>query len=642
MAAIKFEFVATGQDQVLGLYKSVSKAANETATRVSKAANAQASAQEKAAHRAQQAASKAEEKRWREVEKYGAKIQREFEKEADARVRAEEKANRRIAAERQKALGRVAGTGAKVLTGAALTGAGLATGLVGAATRESFQLSRIANRFSINARLAGETIDAGAAKRSFESVALGNAGIKATDVGEAALAFQSKTGKALSKEQLDVMATASSGFGADIQDIGAAMASLHEKFDIHSIEEFKQALATLGVQGAKGSFELKDAATQFEKLSAAAQRFGLDKGVRGVAVLGGFTQIARGSTGSAEQATTAVEATMRQLIKKAPKLAAMGVNVFDKKGQARDFPTVLAETVAKVGGKNIAQKKIGLQNILEEEGIRAVSPLITAFADATLQGKDGMEAVTKVLSDAIDVGGQWNQVQDAASQAQQDGSAQMTLAWQKLVVASGEQLAPKLLQLADHVPELVAALDPAIAALGLFADGMTGVAELMKQWGFLKENTGGRQQQIQRNIDELDKTMAKSGGGTQRQKDLRERWTTELARLQMGGADVETGTTFEGITTQFGREAQKQKAAADYKGLIYGPENPATMIYGPENPNAPGQDASATIAQSKALEAASKAETKAKEGAARAANELATSLRTLRDESARSLPLNQR
>jgi len=362
--------------------------------------------------------------------------------------------------------------------GAITVAGGAAMGLTLAAGRDIARLNSAATRLSIGARGAGEAgVDPAQLRREFEQVAVASPGVKAADVAEATQGFVSKTGDLGAARQFaGTFATVASATGGDVQDIANAAADLFQKFDIKSIDDMRSALAALTFQGKSGAFELKDAASQFGKLSAAAQRFGLDRGAKGVATLGGLTQIARSATGSPEQAATAVEAMFRQIVAKSGDLHKIGVDVFKDKGhtQTRDIRDVLVDSISKSGGNLVK-----LQDIFGEEGIRGISPLVSAFNSArnsavganggaaTEEEKTaaGVRALRVALENAIDAPGDWAEVVKDAAAAAKDPANQMTAAWEQFKSAIDPVVADALPHLANAITTTASAIEKVLGVV---------------------------------------------------------------------------------------------------------------------------------------------------------------------------------
>jgi hypothetical protein len=370
-----------------------------------------------------------------------------------------------------------------VLGGAVAAGA-LGAGITGAAARDAIRLQEVANRISISARGAGEeAVDPTVLRREFQQTAIKTPGVSSVDIAEAVAQFVSKTGNLdVARKSQGVFATVASATGSQVQDVAAAAADLFQKFDINTVEGMADAMSALAFQGKAGAFELKDAASQFAKLSAAASRFGLDKGAGGVRVLGGLTQIARTATGSPEQAATAVEAMFRQFTSReaTKQLRQIGVNPFkDKKGtQTKDVRDLIVETITKSGG-NLTK----LQGIFGDEGIRAISPIISAFNEAERAKKGtGEKAARGFIDQAINAPGDFAELQKDALQAQQDASAKLAATWEKLSAGVGEKLIPVFSDLVDRVADSPDAIDAFIGTIEILAHAIEGAVLLLEDF----------------------------------------------------------------------------------------------------------------------------------------------------------------
>jgi hypothetical protein len=215
---------------------------------------------------------RAERERVREMQRASRQIIREEEK----RAKAAERASKRIAASRARGMGRMARGAAGVGIRAVGAVGALATGVTGAAVRESINLQDLATKIAVQGRQAGqEAVAPTGLRKGFEEAALAVPGAKAVGVAEAVSEFVRKTGDlktalSVQKEIAAVMVAT----GAEGKDLGVTMADLQEKFKVKSVDGFRDAMAALIFQGKKGSFELADAAKNFAKIGAAAERFG--------------------------------------------------------------------------------------------------------------------------------------------------------------------------------------------------------------------------------------------------------------------------------------------------------------------------------------------------------------------------------
>ena len=176
------------------------------------------------------------------------------------------------------------------------------------------------------------------------------------------------------------MAIVASATGAEMASIGATASNLQEKMGIDP-SNIMTVFDILAGQGKKGSFTLTNMASLFERLLSAASRFDI-KGVSGMRKFGAFLQIARRGTGSSEQAATAVERTIADMISKAGKIRKeTGFSIFDEeksreagRSVLKDFDVVLKEIIKRTKGDTVT-----LGEIFGEESIRAVTPLATSF-----------------------------------------------------------------------------------------------------------------------------------------------------------------------------------------------------------------------------------------------------------------------
>lgn len=180
---------------------------------------------------------------------------------------------------------------------------------------------------------------------------------------------------------MGIVATAST---ADMEGLGATASNLIEKMGIKptGILEVFDILAS---QGKQGSFTLQNMANLFERLLSAAGRVDI-KGIEGIRRFGAFLQIAKRGTGTAEQAATAIERTISNIIAKSGELEKIIPGIIFKKDdkgiqQFRDFDLILKDII-RVASK-LGKKKGGifLQKFFGDEGVRAIEPLAKSFRE---------------------------------------------------------------------------------------------------------------------------------------------------------------------------------------------------------------------------------------------------------------------
>lgn len=439
---------------------------------------------------------------------------------ADRALKKHEKARDAVISGAGRALGNVAMAGVHGAIGIGRRVVGAGIGLGHEAVNESLATQAIATRVSINARGAGQQgVDPSVLRKEFEAAAMANSGIKAEDVGKGAQAYVDLTGDLdTARASLKTFATVASATGATVTDVATAAASLGNKFDIKTVGDMQQVMAGLTFQGKGGAMTMKDLAAQFQKVAAAGAAFDIGKGPEAVAKLGGLMQIARSAAKSPQAAGTAVENVFKALTTKGALLKKDHVEVYDKQGGKRDINTILAEAVSQVGGANLEKKNAGLTKIFGTQGMRTINPLIAAYTDAA-RGKTGKEAqaagyaaVTEKLSKMASIAADWSQIVEDAGQAQKDAGAQVEGAWQRVVAAAGDRLAPALGELAVKLTT-GKGLDLFIGALGHAAEGVEAFAALLERLGLISGGTHAEKQEAaEKKGAALGKVLESMGG----------------------------------------------------------------------------------------------------------------------------------
>lgn len=395
-----------------------------------------------------------------------------------------------------------------VAMGAVGSAVALGVGVTGAATKDAMRTQEIANRVSINSRMAGKNaVDPTVLRKEFEATAAATPGQTAANIGNAVQAFVTKTGDlSTARKNAGTFATVASATGGDVVDIANAAADISQKFDIKGLEEMREALAALTFQGKEGAFELASAAEKFARMGSAASAFGFNKGVGGLKTLGGLSQIIQSSTGNADVTSTALSAMLRQFVGQSGKIKRLtGVNVFKDAGktQTRDIQDLIVETIAGAKGN---QAKI--QDIFGDEGGQAIKPMLATFnqAGAALGANSteeqrvaaGRTAVRAQLDKAINAPGTFADLEEDASQSQQDVTARLTNAWEKIVAVAGDKLLPVITELAESIADTPELLDAFREALELLVGMLRrlGVLNDPKERSLEKVRDDARQEAI--------------------------------------------------------------------------------------------------------------------------------------------------
>lgn len=672
MTDIKINLQIAGADQVARSVKIVEKAVDQSAIAQVKAAEKVAKAEEKAREKSVKAADKAEQQKARAAEKtfryldgirsrYFAKEQAEATASANKRIKEEERAAKAIAKARNESLGKVGDVMGSTLKGVAAGAIGLGTMVVGAVLRESMKVQALANRISINARLPGQkAVDPTELRKEFEETAKATPGVKAEDVATGMLNYVNLTGDLQTGRKMSgTFAKVSQASGAKMEDVSTTAASLSQKFGIKSEAEMQQAFASMVAIGKTGAMPIDQIAAQFSKISAAAQRFGFS-GAKGVNELAGLVNISRTATGGPEQASVALEEGLSHIIQNAMKLKGQGVNVFDKKGHTRDIQDVLVDMVSKVGGKNMALKKIQLQEYMGIEGVRAISPLMSTYEN-TFQNTKGtdaekVKAAVSALRDqlhgAIDSTAKWSDVEQDAAQVQQSTGAQLEAAWQNLVSNVSEKVVPAFTNLVPKLLQLVPLIEPVGEAFVAIAEAGQLVVDLFKWFGLIHpkvETSGEAVQRTEKALDKYDKSMEGIVGPRSPEQDA-ERGQLVLAaeeaqeqQKKMKFYATESDEHFAqdfaeaGGGDEYRRKANYQGGLGVAKRLSEDPTmNVQHGMYTPEQQEMLNQRKAAL------MEAASKTETDAKLKAAKAALTVAQALDKVTAAANRMKPINER
>jgi hypothetical protein len=361
----------------------------------------------------------------------------------------------------------VAGTvGAVGTAGLAVTG--LAGGaLIASKLADATQLERRQRQVIVNARGPGQqgAFSYEGLREQINQTSI-SSGISAADLTGGVEKFVQKTGDIKTAvANMKIFATTAMATGASVEDVSSAAADLAQKFKISKVEDMADALAVLTFQGKKGAFELRDMAEQFPEMAAAAERAGLS-GAGGLKTFGGLAQIARESTGTGAEASTAVQMMLTQLVHESDKLKsgeALGgrkVNIFTGKDATtplRDVREVLADVISSSHG-NLQQ----LQNIFDQRGMKAVSPMIGVYrkaSEAVGGGKAGetagREAILKMIAEHSDTGGTFADVQRDAADIMKSSSAQLEILNTKLSEAIQAKLLPAMVRLIPVVSDAV-------------------------------------------------------------------------------------------------------------------------------------------------------------------------------------------
>ena len=142
-------------------------------------------------------------------------------------------------------------------------------------------------------------------------------------------------------------------------------------------------------------------------------------------------------------------------------------------------------------------------------GIRAVTPLIDAYAQAIKQGTDPVKAMRDKMRDAIDTTAQWSDIQEDAAMTEQSAGAKLAAAWESLSSKVGDQVVPQVMKMIDGVSKTPGLFDALAGTAGVLAEAFVGLINFLKTipgvGDMLKGPRKGTQEMLDEAAAEVDK-----------------------------------------------------------------------------------------------------------------------------------------
>lgn len=312
-------------------------------------------------------------------------------------------------------------------------------------------------------------------------------GIDQMDIAGALDKFVGKTGELQTgREMLDSFAKTAKATGASMEDVAAAAGAISNKLgDVpDKANAINKVMLAIAGQGKVGAVEIKDLATQMEKLTSQASKFQSNAALKGlvgndtganIAMLGVLAQAARKTEkGSAAQATQSAMAFVRDLTSQTATKRILSQNQIglytDKdKTQLRDPQEIIKDIISKTKGD---QTK--LSYMMSNQNSRAV---VNAFMDPYLAAYKGTKGSAKEKDEAgrAAVDAAFKTLKDAtlSDKAQQEAVNAALGTTGSKVEQFQQKLDAVIGNMADRViPALVRFSDPAIKA----ADGLSRLA----------------------------------------------------------------------------------------------------------------------------------------------------------------------
>lgn len=498
---ITYLFVAEGQDSVASAFEGIGASAEKSSSRASgsyaktaRAAKDTGRAQKAEADKAAAAQKKADDAAWKSAEKKAAQIVRAAEREAAAVERAEARKAKAAAASAEKQLASLlkVGKGTKYAIGLAVAGAAAATALIGKAVGASMSAQGQANRISINGRAPGRTsVDPTLLRREMEATAIAHAGQTSEGVAGGISAFQEARGgdrgNALDEARKfsDVIATVASATGKGTDEIGKAAALLAKDHGVKTVDEMGNALAKLVSRARDSGQPLDEVVSHLDKMGALAKRVGLT-GATGALQMGALQTLGAEGAG-AGKGDQAVEAFFKKITsdKTARTLKAAGADPYaDKNGHLKDPRAMLEGLYKNIGSKASASDKIStIGKTVGPQGAKMLYPLNKAYATGYegAKGSDddkvkaGVDAMLAAFDRVAESTGSYAEIQRDAAQAESSSGSKLEQAWQKIVAVVGEELAPKIADLATKFASSEGAFTLLVAAVGAAADALSAL-----------------------------------------------------------------------------------------------------------------------------------------------------------------------
>lgn len=439
MPSVSFQFRAEGIDSVLSGIRRIKSESASTAKAVTSNAASASKAQVREADRAAKAEIRSAEKAAREKTRIAQKQLRDQER---AYKKAQQYKRDSAKSDFKFMNGLMAG-GVGLTISAVLGAAGLAASVISPIAGQVIDLQERARRLSISSRQPGEGFTSPDALASSFLSQGRQFGVDPNEVAAGGDAFVALTGDLKSfRQNMDILSNTTLATGASFEDVAKVAANLQNQFGITDRVGLENSIGAMVASGKSGSFEFRDSAGLMGRILSSGASYGL-KGQGGLRQLLGLTQVARGSTGSAEMAATSVERVISNLLAKENKAILAGHGVKVDKG---NLTGTIVDSILKTSS---AER----EKLFGEEGIRAIRPLATAaddaakktIAEAKAKGKVATaaeiesakrNAIVDMLNRQSGAMGDWNEVLKDSAFAQESVAAKIQKVWSSIVDAA--------------------------------------------------------------------------------------------------------------------------------------------------------------------------------------------------------------
>ncbi len=250
--------------------------------------------------------------------------------------------------------------------------------------------------------------------------------------------------------------------GASVSDVSSAAAAYKGVgVDLKDIEGIFGGLIT---QGKMGAVSMKDLAGELSSLLPQWNHFQGGNSMTGLAELGASFQIARTGFGSASEAATGLQALMGGLVSHAKTIRKeLGVNVLDKKGNLKDYQTILQEIT---GSKKYSDANVSKAFGGNKEALATLNVLRQSLND---MGTDGKSAYQKLVDGGMDAGA----VQRDLTTRLESSAGQMDVAMQKLKNSISNALTT------ERIEMFTGAITKAVGAISALSSATVSAGEFM-------------------------------------------------------------------------------------------------------------------------------------------------------------------
>ena len=218
---------------------------------------------------------------------------------------------------------------------------------------------------------------------------------------EAVKEITARTGNVdIGVNNLESVAKTISATGAQGTDVGSLVSNFVQKFQINDPKEIAETLEAYAALGKEGAFELRDLATQMNRVSAAfgnTQRVGKGAAIEMAALL----QVVKDGAASTDSAATNFEKLINTLvIDKAADLKDAGIPVIGQGGVSRPIADVINDILDRTNNDPQLLKKV----FPEERAFRGA----IAFANARRTLQNGGDAID--INELSKIDGSGNQL----------------------------------------------------------------------------------------------------------------------------------------------------------------------------------------------------------------------------------------